>query len=362
MPGPIAVPVGALADPEFPPPNRGARLGLSNFAALLTGSIPGVPVALARLVLGTDALAAPGREADAAPLLDAAFARGVNAFDTAHLYGDGAAERALGAWVEARGVRDRVVLITKGGHAEGPPGAERSTLNRAEVGRQLAESLDRLRTSTVDLYLLHRDDPAVPAAELVELAAEHVAAGRTRAIGVSNWSLDRILAANAHAAARGLPRFVVTSPYFGLAVPRRAPFPGAVSLAGADARDERRRCAREGIAVLAWSCRAKGWFAGRWAAAPPPADDLLGTYVHDLFATPANEARRQRAARLAARRGCTADQVAIAYVLRQPLEIFAAFATARAERLDAIVAAAAIPLTSAELTWLEEGAGDPPDA
>src|SRR5436309_4271957 len=120
-------------------------------------------------------------------LLDAFFAAGGNALDTAWLYHEGAHEKFLGGWLERRGLRDEAVVITKGAHTPHcTPDA---------VTPQLSQSLERLRTDYVDLYLLHRDDASVPVGEFVSVLNEQQAAGRIRGYGVSNWTLARVEAA-----------------------------------------------------------------------------------------------------------------------------------------------------------------------
>ncbi|MEZ4634705.1 MAG: aldo/keto reductase [Caldilineaceae bacterium] len=78
--------------------------------------------------------------------------------------------------------------------------------------RDLHDSLARLQVDFVDLYLLHRDNPAVPVGPIVEVLNEHHKAGKIGAFGGSNWSPARIAEANAYAAANGLKPFVASSP------------------------------------------------------------------------------------------------------------------------------------------------------
>jgi aryl-alcohol dehydrogenase-like predicted oxidoreductase len=88
-------------------------------------------------------------------LLDDILALGGNTFDAAHVYGNGDNERTLGRWIEDRGVRDQVVIITKGAHHN----QDRPRVTPFDITADLHDSLARLRTDYIDLYLLHRDDP-----------------------------------------------------------------------------------------------------------------------------------------------------------------------------------------------------------
>ena len=137
------------------------------------GAIAGVDKPVARLVLGTMIISAREQERSNA-LLDAVFEQGGNAFDTAIVYAGGESERGLGAWMEARGNREQVVIISKGCHHN----ADRKRVTPFDLAADLHDSLARLRTDYVDVYLLHRDDPAVEVGPIVEAFNEHLAAGR----------------------------------------------------------------------------------------------------------------------------------------------------------------------------------------
>jgi len=147
------------------------------------GQIPGVTKPVARLIQGTVMIGTDKLEASFA-LLDEILALGGNTFDAAHIYGNGDVERALGRWVAARGVREQVVIVTKGAHHS----QDRQRVTPYDITSDLHDSLARLCTDYIDLYLLHRDDPSVPVGPIVEVLNEHRAAGRIHAFGGSNWS------------------------------------------------------------------------------------------------------------------------------------------------------------------------------
>ncbi len=120
--------------------------------------------------------------------------RGGTTFDTAYIYGGGRGEKLLGQWIKSRGNRDEVVVIGKGAHTP--------HCDPESITRQLNESLERLQTDHVDLYLMHRDNEEIPVGEFVDVLDEHFRAGRIKAFGGSNWSLERFDEANAYAAAQ----------------------------------------------------------------------------------------------------------------------------------------------------------------
>ena len=192
---------------EFPFPTITRRpLAKAADAPMTYGRLPGLDLPVSRLVYGCDKQSSMPH---AAVAFDDFFQRGGNTFDTAYIYGGGLPERLLGAWIRQREVRDQVNVMVKGAHTpECRPEA---------AGEQLAVSLERLQIECADLYLLHRDNPRVPVGEFVEALNEQGRAGRLRLFGVSNWSVERIEAANAYAAERGLRGIAAVSNNFSLA-------------------------------------------------------------------------------------------------------------------------------------------------
>ncbi|MFR1474258.1 MAG: aldo/keto reductase [Hydrogeniiclostridium mannosilyticum] len=156
-----------------------------------------------------------GENAD--DILDAALESGITTFDTACLYG--AAERVLGDWIERRGVRSRVNVLTKGCYQN----EERARVSPADIRSDLEESLEQLKLKSVDIYLLHRDDPSVPVETLVDCLNELKRAGKFKLFGGSNWSVERLVAANRYAAENGLQPFSISSPSYSLAEMIRDP-------------------------------------------------------------------------------------------------------------------------------------------
>ena len=132
------------------------------------------------------------------------------------------------------GIREEVVILDKGAHTpvlEWPLAVYTECTPEA-VTKQHYESLDRLRTDYVDIYMLHRDDPSVPAGEFIDVLNRHISRGTIRAIGASNWSLERVAEANAYAAAHGLQGFGAMSNQLSLARMEHPVYPGAISAGG----------------------------------------------------------------------------------------------------------------------------------
>jgi aryl-alcohol dehydrogenase-like predicted oxidoreductase len=142
------------------------------------GEVNGVGKPISRLVQGTVMIGSENAERSF-ELLDEVGELGCTAFDTAHQYGAGDSERTFGRWMEDRGLRDEVVVIGKGAHHN----QDRPRVTPFDITADLFDSLARLRTEYIDLYLLHRDDPSVPVGPIIETLNEHLDAGRIRAFG-----------------------------------------------------------------------------------------------------------------------------------------------------------------------------------
>ena len=127
------------------------------------GIVEGIDKKISRIVQGCIMLNRD-KQKDGFELLDAAFEAGITAYDTAQIYAGGEADRMLGLWMEERSNRDEIVVIGKGAHLNG----DRNRVTPFDIASDMADSLARLRTDYIDLYLLHRDDLSVPVGPLVE--------------------------------------------------------------------------------------------------------------------------------------------------------------------------------------------------
>ncbi len=277
-----------------------------------------------RLVFGT--LDLPDT-ALASALLDRYVDAGGRALDVANVYQDGEASRAVGRWL-ARGPRHRPALWAKGCH---PP------LCRPDL---VAEEVDAARAlldvDLINVFSLHRDDLSYPVSAWAEALLAEVDAGRIGAFGVSNWTVARLRELHAHLDATGADRLRAFSNHFSLADMVSAPWPGCLALS----KEDLAAVGALDVTVLAWSSLATGFFAGR----DTPHWD-----------SPANRARRDRAAELGERLGTSASAIALAYVMQQPRHVRPVVGTRSEAHLDEALAASAIRLDAAELTWLESG-------
>jgi len=315
---------------------------------MIYGRIPGIDKDVSRLIQGTVMIST--RDLDGSfRLLDAVYELGCNTFDTAHAYGKGDSERTLGKWVSERRIREQVIIITKGAH---PAGHNRVT--PVDIASDLSESLERLNTDYVDLYLLHRDDPSVPVGPIVETLNEHRSAGRVHAFGGSNWTHGRIAEANDYARTHGLLPFAASSPNFSLAEQVNPPWDGCITISGQDGEAARKYYAEEGMPLLAWSSLAGGFFSVRFRR------DNLDTFQDGLdklcvtsYCTEENFRRLDRARVLAERKDLSIAQIALAWFFSQPMNVFALTGCRRGEEFTQNVAALTTTLTEKEAAWLD---------
>jgi aryl-alcohol dehydrogenase-like predicted oxidoreductase len=311
--------------------------------------LPGLGQPLSRVVLGT-MIIDKNRQDDSSALLDAALARGINVLDTANVYAGGNSERGIGVWMKSRGCRDQVVILTKGCHHN----PDRQRVTPFDIGTDLHDSLARLQTDYVDIYMLHRDNPDYPVGPIVEALNAYHREGKIRAFGGSNWTHERLQQANDYAAAHGLVPFTVSSPNYGLALQVDNPWgPGCVTVAGPEHAAARAWYARTRTALFAYSSLARGLFSGRVTREnyKETADGAAQrAYCHEV-----NFQRLDRARELAARKGVTVTQIALAYVLHGEMLTFALVGAQNPAEIAECVAAQELHFTPAELAYLETG-------
>ena len=297
------------------------------------GQIAGVDKKVSRILMGVDN---QRTIAHATVMFDDFIERGGNAFDTAHVYGGGRMERLFGQWVKTRGIRESVVIIGKGAHTP--------WCNPKDLTEQLIESLDRLQTGYVDIYLMHRDNPEVPVGEFVDVLNEHKRAGRIRAFGGSNWRMERIDAANEYARKKGLAGFSAISNNFSLARMIKAVWDGC--LAASDPAF-RRWLGKTQLPIIAWSSQARGFFTERARV-----DDLSDRELVDSWYSEDNFRRKARAEELAKKKGVLPINVALAYVLCQAFPTLAIIGPRTLEETRTSLAALEVELTPEEVAWL----------
>lgn len=325
------------------------------------GKVPGIDKPVSRIVHGTIALDPSTADREFA-LYDKILEAGVNTFDTAHIYGGGNNERYFGKWARERGVLDQIVILAKGAHHN----QDRRRVTPWDITADLHDTLARMQVDSVDLYVLHRDDPSFPVAPIVETLNEHVRSGKIKAFGGSNWTHQRIREANDYARQHNLVPFAVTNPNYSLAIQEVEPWDGCVSVSGPDNEEARDYYRKTGMAVFSWSSLASGFFSGRISreALDPTSDygnvqKYLNETCRKSYCSERNFQRLDRVEQLAKEKGATVPQVALAYIFSQDLDVFALAASANFEEFSANAKAFDLKLTPQELAWLDLRADSP---
>lgn len=312
------------------------------------GQIPGINKPISRLVQGTVMISMKKLEESMA-LLDGVYALGCTTFDTAHGYGNGDCERTLGHWYNERGLRDKVVVLGKGSHHN----QDRQRVTPYDISADLMDSLARQQTDFIDLYVLHRDDTSQPVGPIIETLNEHQAAGRIHVFGASNWMSARIEEAHDYAAKHGLNSFTVSSPNFTLAVQQKEPWIRCVSIAGPAGEGERAYYAKTNMPLFTWSSLAGGFFTGRFDRDNLDSFDSYGDKLCvECYCTEENFQRLDRVKELGAEKGLSLPQIATAYVMNYPLNIFALVGCATPDEYKANMEAMTLKLSPEELAWL----------
>ena len=307
-------------------------------------TVAGLDKPVSRLVLGST-MFDPDQPSHWFPMLDHYRDNGGNCVDTAAIYGNGASERTVGAWLaETRQPRrhrpDRQGRVHHRVHAG--PGDHRTARVPAAPGYRPCRHLpDAPR------------QPDRPVGQFVERLNEHLRAGEVRAFGGSNWSPQRIAEANTYAAEHGLVGFAASSPQFPLGRWNEPPWAGCLT---ATDPATRRWYEKSGLALFAWSSQAAGFFTGRYS--PTDRTDPKSPTRRGSGSTPTTSAGWTGSGSGGAG-GVPMAQVALAYVLCQPAHVFALTGPLTLGELRDSVAAVGLALTADELRHLNlEDAGD----
>jgi aryl-alcohol dehydrogenase-like predicted oxidoreductase len=302
---------------------------------------------VSELCLGTMTFGSGGRfqaiaglgQSEADALLKGAIDAGVNFIDTANVYSEGQSETITGQAIRNLGLRrEDVVLATKvfGTMGEGPLDGGAT---RGHIMDQVKASLKRLNTDHIDLYQIHGWDAATPIEETVRALDDLVRQGHVRYVGVSNWAAWQIAKALGIAERTGAARFQSVQSYY--------------TLVGRDLERELVPMMQsEGLGLMVWSPLAGGYLSGKYRGGEgkgrreaftfPPVDETRGNAVLDAMDP------------IAQAHGVSVAQVALAWLLHQPVVTSVIIGAKRQDQLDDNLAAVAIDLSDAELRTLDE--------
>jgi len=280
-------------------------------------------------------------EAQSRPFIKQALELGINFFDTANIYTEGAGETVLGKLLNEFAKREDVVIATKvfGAMGKGPNDVG---LSRKHIMWQIDESLKRLGTDYVDLYQIHRWDHRTPIEETLEALHDIVKAGKARYIGASSMAAWQFSKALYTSRLRGLTKFVSMQPQYNLIY-----------------REEEREmlplCEDQGVGVIPWSPLARGFLAGnRKAHGDTTSRAQTDAFAKHLYYRDDDFTVVDRLTEVAKARGSTNIKVALAWVLSKPVVTAPIIGATQLSHLDDAADALNIRLSEEEIKQLEE--------
>lgn len=298
---------------------------------------------IAPLVLGGNVFGWTADKETSFSILDAFLEAGFNAIDTADVYSrfapglqGGESETIIGAWMKDRGVRNRVVLITKCGHEMGDG---MKGLSRDYIAHACEASLKRLQTDHIDVYMSHRADPSIPIEETLEAHQTLIDAGKVRYAGCSNYTPEELTAA-LDAANDRRARYHVLEPYYNLV--ERPRFEGALESL----------CVQRHLGVIPYFSLASGFLTGKYRSKADMQGRARGGMIAG-YLNPKGLAVLEALDTVAARHGATPAQVALAWLMVRP-SVTAPIASATTlTQLHDIAKAAALRLTAEDLSLFD---------
>jgi aryl-alcohol dehydrogenase-like predicted oxidoreductase len=280
-------------------------------------------------------------EEQSRPFIQRALELGINFFDTANMYGEGASEEVLGRAMRDFAKRDEVVIATKVYYPMRSDVNGRG-LSRKAIMTEIDQSLRRLGTDYVDLYQIHRWDADTPIEETLEALHDIVKAGKVRYVGASSMYAWQFCKALHLADSHGWTRFVSMQPHYNL-------------LYREEEREMLPLCAAEGIGVLPWSPLARGRLTRAWESQPSTERGQTDEYGKHIYSH-AEDADRKVVGRLgevSAARGITRAQTALAWLLKKPAVTSPIVGVTKPHHLEEAVASLTVNLSDSEIEALE---------
>ncbi len=300
------------------------------------------------LCLGTMQFGWSADEATAHRILSAACEAGINFIDTADVYSrwvegnpGGVAEEIIGRWLKKSGIpRHRLVIATKV-RARMGDGPNDEGLSRVHIMHAVEESLRRLQTDYIDLYQAHWPDENTPIEETLRAFDDLIRQGKVRYIGASNYKAWQLMQALWSADKNGLTPFTCLQPHYNLV--HRAEFE----------RELRDVCRAYGLGVIPYSPLAGGFLTGKYRKGKPLPQSVRATRLQHLM-TDANFALLEKMDALAQAKNATLSQIALAWLLADPVITSPIIGANSVEQLDENLGALEISLEREEKAALDQ--------
>ncbi|RST86513.1 aldo/keto reductase [Aquibium carbonis] len=302
-------------------------------------------LSIAPLVFGGNVFGWTADKATSFDLLDRFVDAGFNAIDTADVYSrwapghvGGESETVIGEWMKTRNTRDRVVVITKVGS---DMGSGKRDLSKPYILKAVEDSLRRLQTDVIDLYLSHWPDTETPYEETLSAYDDLLKAGKVRSVGCSNLDAAQLRSALDVARDKGLPRYEVLQPELNLY--DRSSFDGPLS----------ELTTAEGLGVITYFSLAKGFLSGKYRSeadlGQSPRGGGIGGYLN-----PRGYAILAALDALGAKHEAKPAEIALAWIMARP-DVTAPIASATTlEQLNSLLKAADLVLDADDMATLEQ--------
>jgi aryl-alcohol dehydrogenase-like predicted oxidoreductase len=281
-------------------------------------------------------------EEDGRPFIKRALEGGVNFFDTANVYSLGESEIVLGRAIRDFARRDDVVIATKV-YNQMRPGPNGRGLSRKAIFTELDNSLRRLGTDYIDLYIIHRFDYDTPLEETLEALNDVVRAGKVRYLGASSMHAWQLMKALGIQRANGWAPFISMQNYYNL-------------IYREEERDMLHLCRAEKIGVTPWSPLARGRLARPWSAEPPTERAKTDNFAKTLYTKTVDIDKPviDRVNEVARERGLPPSQIALAWLLHQPVVTSPIVGATKPQHLEDAIASLSVQLSKTEMDLLEE--------
>ncbi len=300
---------------------------------------------IAPLVLGGNVFGWTADEPTSLRILDAFVDAGLNVVDTADSYSKwvsghhgGESETIIGRWFKRRGKRDKVLIATKVGSEMGPG---RKGLSKANILREVEDSLKRLQTAHIDLYQSHLDDSETPLEETLAAYDLLIKQGKVRAIGASNYKAERLRLALETSRRQAYPRYESLQPLYNLC--ERQDFEGELEQV----------CRENNLGVIPYFSLASGFLTGKYRNPQDAGNRARGEFVKKYFNERGFGILRSLD-EVAQTHGATPAQVALAWLIARPTVTAPIASATSLEQLNDLVAAVSLRLEPGAIEQLNQ--------
>ena len=310
--------------------------------------ITGLDKNISKLIMGNDNQT---NYDEASKLWDYWIEVGGNAFDNAHIYGNGLMEKLLGKWQRSRNNLKNIILIAKGAHTP--------NCNPVSLSSQLEESLERLQSNNVDIYIMHRDNKEIPVGEFIDVLNDEKSKNKFKIFGASNWSLERFNEANVWAKKNNKSGFNILNNNLSLCKMIKPLWDGCVSSNDNKILDY---LEKNKTAHLSWSSQGRGYFLSdkkvqeienqirkneTWRK---PGEHSSGPL--SCFDSKDNRERKKRSLLLAKKLNTTSQNIAGAWPINFNFPSFALIGPRNIEEINSCLNNLEIKLNITEMNWL----------